>query len=206
MNTQADMQMASRNGRLFRGGLIGCVCVLGALTLGPGSSLAQLFPDNSRPVRPNLPVRKNAAAVAGGEFTIQIEGTKQGKLKGDGGSDALKERMVGVHFEQQLNTPASGKRSYEPLEFVKEWGPSSPQLMLAAATGEMLRSVQFEFNRVGTGGSVETFYMVRLSNAKIVEIRQFTENGQFYESVRVTFERINVEHYPAKTTFQDDGK
>ncbi|GAC1456109.1 MAG: hypothetical protein PVSMB1_05710 [Gemmatimonadaceae bacterium] len=91
------------------------------------------------------PVRSHGALM-GSEFYVTIEGTKQGKLKGESIRDKWKEHIPGIGFSYDVKSPrdlasgqASGKRQHGALSFVKEWGPSSPQLFQAATTSEVLK-------------------------------------------------------------------
>jgi type VI secretion system secreted protein Hcp len=163
------------------------------------------------PTRPISTPRPHAPAAGPGQFTVQIEGAKQGRFKGEGPTDASKDRLIGLRFDYEVHLPrdehgelqATGKRVHSPIVFAKEWGAASPQLFQAAATGETLKSVTFDFY-AQLGGATDTLYTIRLTNARVASVRQYSDNGRFYEDVALLFDKIEVEHRPSKTMGSDE--
>ena len=89
------------------------------------------------------------------EFYVSIEGTKQGKFKGESTREAHRDKIPALAFSYEVTSPrdvatgqASGRRQHGPVTFVKAWGAASPQLFQALTTNEVLKTVLFEF--VGT--------------------------------------------------------
>ena len=182
-------------------------CLLLGAAFAPALSHAQ--PDDTRLPLGNRP-KPSAPSVGAGEFAVSIEGAKQGRFKGEGASEASKDKIVGVGFNYEIKSPhdasgaSMGKRQHQPIVFTKEWGAASPQLFQAATTNESLKTVLFEFHQSGTGRAVEVFYTIKLSNASITSIRQYEDHGKFLEDVSLTFGKIEVEHRGSKTTASDE--
>jgi type VI secretion system Hcp family effector len=76
-------------------------------------------------------------------------------------------------------------------------------------TGEVLKSVLFEFVRTNAEGAEEVFHTIRLTNASVSEIAQhiaFEPTGADVpelEDVSLTFQKIEVENKPGKTMAED---
>jgi type VI secretion system secreted protein Hcp len=159
---------------------------------------------------------KRAVSVAVGEVAVQIEGTKQGRFKGEGTRDVNKDRIVGVRFEHHIGSAAStGKRDQSgdglspgTLMFTKQWGAASPQIALAAATGEALKTVMLEFtgSAAGSASEAEVAFVMTLSEARIVRVRQYTDERRFFEDVTIAYDSMIIEHVPSKTQSSIRGR
>ncbi|MBY0311959.1 MAG: type VI secretion system tube protein Hcp [Phycisphaerales bacterium] len=203
---------------MSRAVLIGAACVFGLAAIAPLAPMtapAQMVP-NSLPVPqrddPTLPkprAKPTAIGLAAGEFTVLIEGSKQGRFKSEGTTDTTRDRIVGFEYTHDLGQPTdkdgvpSGKSRHLPIMFTKEWGAASPQIFQAAANGETLKSVTFEFYQPGVSGGLEHFYTVKLTNAVVSHVRQRMVAGRDVEDVWVTFQKIEVEHRGSKTRAED---
>ncbi|MFI5106115.1 MAG: type VI secretion system tube protein TssD, partial [Terriglobales bacterium] len=107
---------------------------------------------------------------------------------------------------------ASGRRQYSPIVVTKEWGAASPQIMSAAATNELLPSVEFEFVRTNAQGMEYVFQAVTLTNATIAGFKEYIgfpdagepPNSHPLEDVSFTFQKIEVTNNDGKTTAVDD--
>jgi len=151
-----------------------------------------------------------------GEFTVAIEGAKQGKFKGEGTHEGSRDKIIGLGFEYEIKSPrdaatgtATGKRVHLPMVIMKEWGAASPQIFQAAVTNETLKSVVLEFFQSGEGargsGASEVFYTIRLTNASIAGVKQsMQQDGRYVEEVSLVFQKIEVEHKGSKTTSSDE--
>jgi type VI secretion system secreted protein Hcp len=154
------------------------------------------------------------------EFYITIEGTRQGKFKGESPRAAHKEKIPGLQFSYGVQAPrdvatgmASGKRQHAPVVAVKEVGASSPQLFQACTTNEVLKSVLFEFVRTTKEGKEEVYFAIKLTNATVASVKQYTAGSAKHsdatdvhelEEAAFTFERVDMEHRVAKTSASDD--
>lgn len=145
------------------------------------------------------------ARGGGGTLSMTIEGTRQGVFAAARGGV-----MAGLRFGYSAKSPrdvasgqASGRRQHGPVVVTKLVGTGSPQIFQALTTNEVLKSVVVVLP--GEGGSG---YTVKLRNAGVSEIKQYTEvvNGQaaVLEDVSFTFQSIEVEDPATKTVAMDD--
>ncbi len=100
---------------------------------------------------------------------------------------------------------ASGKRQHGEIKIVKEWGPASPQLMQAASTNEVLKSVVIEFVRPGMGGS-EVYKTLEMTDAIISSVRRLPGAGgkAAMEEVTFVYQKIEFKDKSGKTMAMDD--
>jgi type VI secretion system secreted protein Hcp len=169
--------------------------------------------------------RRNAMAF---QAHISIKGKKQGQFKGEGIQDKRKDKWMPVlAFGYAVQSPrdaatgqARGKRQHKPIVITKEWGAATPQLFQALTTNETLDSVEIEFEKVNANGEEYVYHTIKLTNASIFEIRQYTREYQLQagqtskhpggidtgelEDVSFTFQKIEMENKDGKTTSADD--
>jgi type VI secretion system secreted protein Hcp len=160
------------------------------------------------------------------QFFVAIKGKKQGPFKGESQLDAHKSKIEGLAFEYEVKSPrdlatghASGKRQHQPITIVKEWGAATPQLFTACVTNEVLPEVTFEFIKTNKNGEEYTFHKIKLTDATISTVRQFTSGGtdgassakhsssgdtRELEAVSFVFRKIEVENTDGKTAAADD--
>lgn len=158
-------------------------------------------------------------AQTGGTFCVTIEGIKQGKLKSEMTRTVCGDRIPGVRFSYQVNSPrdvatgmASGKRQHNPVVISTEWGPATPQIFQALTTNEVLKSVLIEFVRTGPTGIAEVYQTIRLTNATVSSVRMHVNDPQPggavdnrpLAEVAFTFQRIEMENRPGKTMAVDE--
>lgn len=160
---------------------------------------------------------------------VSIKGKKQGQFKGEGIQDKRKDKWSPVlTFDMGVQSPrdiatgqASGKRQWSPVRIVKEWGPSSPQLLAACSTNEVLPEVVFEFSKTNPNGEEYVYQTIKLTDATIASVSHFTghEDGDEgsssskhtgaadtleLERVGFTFRKIELTDNDGKTNFADD--
>lgn len=161
------------------------------------------------------------------EFYVTIEGTKQGKFKGESPREKHTAKIAGLSYSHEIKSPrdvatgqASGKRQHGAIVFSKEWGPSSPQLFQALVTNEVLKSVLFEFFHTTPEGMEEVYHTIKLTNATVSNIKYTTGKGESagsakttttfdtheLEEVSLTYQKIEVESKTGKTMATDDWK
>jgi len=154
------------------------------------------------------------------EFYVTVEGTKQGKWAGETTLDAHEDKLTGISFHYAVSSPrdlasgmASGKRQHGPVSFVKEWGAASPQFFSALCTNESLKSVFFEFVRLGDKGGEEVYQTLKLVNASVSAIEQYIDgegvgdpgnDDRALEKISFAFARIEMENKDGKTSAVDD--
>lgn len=163
-----------------------------------------------------------AQAKAAYEFYVTIEGTKQGKFKGESVRQSQRDKTPGLRFQYMVMSPrdvatgqASGRRQHQPIVITKAWGVSSPQIFQALVTNEVLKSVVIEFWRTNPNGQEYLFQIIRLTNSTIASIRQYANvanpgeplGGTLYhelEDISFTFQRIEIFNQEGKTMAMDD--
>lgn len=157
------------------------------------------------------------------EFYVTIEGTKQGMFRGE-----YKNRIMGLAFGYEVISPrdatlgqATGKRRHQPIWFVKEWSPVSPQIFQALVTNEVLKSVLFEFYQKTPAGIDELYFTINITNASFSGMRflkgndgvgstclvpgaSLAGNSKELEVVTLTFQRIEIESKTGKTIAVDE--
>jgi type VI secretion system secreted protein Hcp len=152
------------------------------------------------------------------EFYVSIEGTKQGKFKGESARKEHKDKLVGIRFNYQIKSPrdaasgqATGKRQHHPVTITKEWGAATPQLFQALVTNEVLKTVQLEFVQPTATGKNQVYHTIKLINAVVSDIKQYSGEAtdpsadiRELEDISFTFERIELENIPGKAIATDD--
>jgi type VI secretion system Hcp family effector len=189
---------------------LGLACALGLMLWSPGLTVGQtpspaplpVTPPSKRgimpePSEPNLPVKRSgtSAPVASGQCTLILEGSKQGRFKGEGTKDNNREYIIGLNYDAEFRQEApKGATAREPILITKTMGAASPQIYSAQQSGETMKTAVLEFYQGASASAVESFYTMKLSGARIVSVRQFVEGGVFYEQIGLTFESAEVEH------------
>jgi len=85
---------------------------------------------------------------------------------------------------------AAMRRASDPVVIVRNEDEASPFLVKAAASGETLTSVVFEFKRT-IGTTTEVYQTVTLTNATISSVREINGNGgNQMQEVSFTFQKI----------------
>ena len=148
------------------------------------------------------------------EFYVTVEGTRQGKFAGESDREAHAGKLTGLSFHYSVAAPrdaasgmATGRRTHQPVAFVKEWGAATPQFQQAMITNETFKSVQFEFVKGGADGEEHVFHRITLGNALITEIQQYVDPAADtgpLEKISFTFQRIEVENVDGKTSAVDE--
>lgn len=170
------------------------------------------LPVAGQPAPAPAPAAPTSVAVAvSSNISFSVEGTRQGVLVGEGSSQRNRGKLVGVRYEYELESPrdaatgqASGKRMHKPVSITREVGAASPQLFQAACTNEVLKSVVIEFSSTNANGEELVGYSVKLTNATLARIHQFSENNKLMETCDFTFQKIEVGCPVAKTAAADD--
>jgi type VI secretion system secreted protein Hcp len=165
--------------------------------------------------------RDAAAAKPRGAFFVSIEGSKQGKFKGDGSRRGRPDSIVGLGFHYEIVSPRdpasglpTGTRQHKPIVLTKEWGASTPQIFQALVTNEVLKSVVFEFVRTNANGEEVVDQVVKLIDASVANIEQYihfnaaghaeSDDARELEDVAFTFARIEIENKTGQTSASDD--
>jgi type VI secretion system secreted protein Hcp len=140
-------------------------------------------------------------------FYVDIKGAKQGQFKAESVvSGVHKGSIEGVKFSSMVNSPRdpatglpSGKRQYSPITLTKLWGPSSPEMIQACATNELL-TVTFEFVKADRYGKEMVYQTIKLTNATISSVRRYIgvsagsepPDPRELEDISFTFQKIDI--------------
>jgi type VI secretion system secreted protein Hcp len=163
------------------------------------------------------------------EAYLKAKFTKQGQSKGESLRKTRQDWIPVLDFEYDVLAPydvatghPTGRRQHSPLVIIHEIGSSSPQFFQALCTNETLTEVTLELVTTGaggvqakgvTGGEEKPYYQFKLTNANVVKIEQYREEGSREEAathshdlekISFTFQKIEVNAILAKTTAIDD--
>lgn len=143
---------------------------------------------------------------------VTIEGTKQGRFKGESVREAHKNKLEAWNLGHAISSPrdaatgqASGRRQHGPLTITKAWGAATPQIFQALVTNEVLKSVLIEHLQTTPEGMEEVRGTIKLTNATVSNVVRSTDaDGRIIEAVSFTYQRIELEDKPGKTAAFDD--
>lgn len=167
-----------------------------------------------------MPAQLPSAAVVPGvhTFLVAIKGSKQGNFKGSFLKNGVPS-IVGFKFSSQSTSPrdpvtgmATGKRQTSPITFTKEWDASSPQILQALASNEVLSTVTFQFMEVDKQGREIVYQTITLTNASIAAVRRYIDvasgsepaDPRALEDVSFTYQKIMIQDATGQTAFSDD--
>jgi type VI secretion system secreted protein Hcp len=139
------------------------------------------------------------------EFYVTVTGTKSKYDK------EPNKKIRGLAFRYGAKAPydvttgfESGRRLHEPVQFLKTVSPSSPLFLFSLCNSEVLTSVVFEFVKLA-GGDEKLYYSIKLTNARVIKVEQFSPQippnegvpgkvEQEYEWIAFTFQKIEWQH------------
>jgi type VI secretion system secreted protein Hcp len=148
----------------------------------------------------------NAATV----FYVDIKGAKQGQFKFDSSPKAAAQKgyTEAIKFYYQVTSPRdaatglpTGQRQYSAITITKAWGTSSPQILTACATNEILPTVTFNFVKPNGLGQTIVYQTIKLTNATITSVKRHIDvstgteppDPRELEDVSFTFQKIEVQ-------------
>ena len=103
------------------------------------------------------------------EFFVRVVGATGQVFSGESNSAAFRDSIPAIRYFSDVNKGAAAARTRcTAFRFTKVVGAASPQLVGAVASGEILRSVHFDFVR--SNGSV--FQEVDLAGVRISKVEQ----------------------------------
>lgn len=149
---------------------------------------------------------------------VTFDAIKQGKLKGDTPGQQSKSELAGYSFSLSQPYDASsgmptGKIKQGTVTILKRNGPSTPQIIQAMATNELLKSVLLEFTRLQADGTTYVYYTVKLINAHIVKFEQSSDDSGLnlkqgtlpLDEITLVYQRIEFEQKEGNTLTTIDG-
>jgi type VI secretion system secreted protein Hcp len=147
------------------------------------------------------PVKGTPTTTTGAAIVMTVEGTKQGKFKGDT-AKTLDNTIAATLASYSLVSPrdvatgqASGKRRHAPIVARQALAPSTVQFFQALFTNEILKSVV-----ISLGGVMN----ITLSNASVSGVRLLGENGLSIAEIAFTFQKVQLTHLASAVTAADD--
>ncbi|MFH1020782.1 MAG: type VI secretion system tube protein TssD [Pseudomonadota bacterium] len=152
---------------------------------------------------------------------MAVKGKSQGDIKGDcaqGGDKKDKVLVYGsdhvVEIPKDTHTGLpTGQRIHQPFTITKHKDISSPKLFKACCSGEQCE-VTIDYYRIKADGTEEKFYTVKLEEAIIVNMREYTpltflaENKPYHdmEEVSMTYSKITWTYNDGNIEYTDDWK
>ncbi len=152
---------------------------------------------------------------------LAIKGKTQGDIKGDcpQGNDK-KDKILVYGMEHRVEIPKdthtglpTGQRIHHPITFFKNKDNATPKLFKACCTGEQCE-VTFDQYRIKADGTEEKYFTIKLEDAIIVGLREFTpltflpENKPYHdmEEVSFTYSKITWTYNDGNIEYVDDWK
>lgn len=152
---------------------------------------------------------------------LKVKGASQGDIRGDC-TQSGREKMILVYsMDHEVEIPRdthtglpSGQRIHKPLKILKHKDQASPLLFQACCSGEHISEFELDFYRISDKGKEEHYFTIKLSNAIIVEMREYTpvtfleENKPYHdmEEVFFSYEKIVWTYEPDGVEAEDDWK
>ena len=147
---------------------------------------------------------------------VTINGAKTGAFKGSAITTGNEGKIECIGFSYSVSSPhdaasgqATGKRVEQPVRIIKSFDSSTPQLLQALYTNEVLKTVTIEFYKKSATGMETLFYTVTLTNATVSAIVQ---NGGTAsekttalpsEEVSFVFQKMEITNVEGKTSATD---
>lgn len=151
-----------------------------------------------------------------GVAAMTVVGGAQGPIYGEDVVNGVADVIKVLGFSHELTVPfdpasglPTGVRQHTPLVVVKQMDSASPGLYQALTTGENLTGVELRFYRLDSTGASEQYFTYTLTNARIVDIRPFTqaisnESYRHMEEVSFVYQQIEWTWEPGAITTVDN--
>jgi type VI secretion system secreted protein Hcp len=146
--------------------------------------------------------------VAGSKFLLQLQGQKQGSIKGQPTKGRGDPRWLDIlHCElitEPKPDPKKGKaHSPKTIVITREVDSTSPKLWQALNTDENILSAIIEQHDTSSNGLARLKWRITLTNAVIMSIRPHSRSGQVrfqtgssrLEQLKLGYETIREERY-----------
>ena len=152
---------------------------------------------------------------------LKVKGANQGDIKGDCSQTGREDTILVYSLDHAVEIPRdthtglpTGQRIHMPLKIQKHKDQASPLLYQACCSGERITEFELDFYRINDKGQEEHYYTIKLSNAIIVEMREYTpmtflaENKPYrdMEEVSFSYEKIVWTYEPDGIEAEDDWK
>lgn len=159
---------------------------------------------------------------------MRIVGTKQGEITKDAsspesvGSNHEKthvDQIMVLAFDHTVEVPrdaisgqTTGLRVHKELRITKQFDKTSPLLMEALTSGEILTEVEIFWYRAQPEGGQQLYYRTVLGNARIIRVHDYMHNcndpdkshESHMEDVYFCYDRITWSHEVSNTMSVDN--
>lgn len=156
---------------------------------------------------------------------LKLKGQQQGEIKGSVFQKGKEGKIMVIAVNHEIVSPrdaasgqATGKRQHKPFVITKELDKSSPLLYKALCTNENITEFELQFwcpaagGGISGGGKETQHYTVKLTNARIVDIRFAMLNNKNpeltryaeYEEIAFTYQKIEWIWVMGGITSMDD--
>lgn len=150
---------------------------------------------------------------------LKVKGANQGDMKGDCSQSGREDSILVYSLDHAVEIPRdthtgmpTGQRIHLPLKIQKHKDQASPLLYQACCSGERITEFELDFYRINDKGQEEHYYTIKLENAIIVEMREYTpltflaENKPYrdMEEVSFSYEKIVWTYEPDGIEAEDD--
>lgn len=152
---------------------------------------------------------------------MKIEGASQGEIKGDCPQGGDKKDLIllysvdhSVEIPKDTHTGLpTGQRIHHPMTVTKHKDQATPKLFKACCTGEQC-TVTIDHYRIKADGTEEKYFTIKLEDAIIVSLREYTpitflpENKPYtdMEDVSMTYSKITWTYNDGNIEYVDDWK
>ena len=126
----------------------------------------------------------SAPADAALNAYLKLKGTKQGDIKGSVTQKGREGKIMVIAVDHDVKSDPAGRKQHGVFTITKELDQSTPLLYKALTSGEILAEFELQFwtpqvgGAIGGGGTEYQHYTVRLTNARIVDIRFRMQNNK----------------------------
>lgn len=150
---------------------------------------------------------------------LTVTGASQGAINGDCSQSGRENSILVYNMDHTVEIPRdthtglpTGQRIHKPLTILKHKDQATPLLYQACCTGEHISSFELDYYRINDKGQEEHYFTITLSNAIIVEMREYTpttflEKHKPYhdmEEVSFSYEKIVWTYEPDGVESEDD--
>ena len=152
---------------------------------------------------------------------LKVTGKSQGEIKGDcTQSGDKKDKILVYASDHTVEIPKdthtglpTGQRIHQPMSITKHKDQASPKLYKALCTGEQC-TVEYDYYRIKGDGKEEQYFTIKLEEAIIVEMREYTpmtflpEDKPYHdmEEVRFTYSKVTWTYKDGNIEFTDSWK
>jgi type VI secretion system secreted protein Hcp len=142
-----------------------------------------------------------------------LTGQAQGLIQGSVTQAGRQGQILVIAFDHELKAPfdaatgqPSGRRQHGVLTITKELDRSTPLLYRALASNENIPTWELRCWKPSPTGAEQQHYTVKLTNARIVGIKQQMPNNKDPNLVRYeTYEQVSFTYQTIQWTWNDGG-